>query len=156
MSLILAETFRFENPEYTVGENCGVLRVNIIRSGLAGEGTTLRISTSDTGATFPQDFSPSDAIVTFRGEQEVESVTFDIVGDSAVEGSETFSLTLSKLSGSGTIEQPGNVAVVTIQDQIGTFSFESDQMDTTESIGTLRIPISRSIDSCATATTIRE
>ena len=38
----LAETFRFEHTEYTIGESCKEIRVNVIRSGLSGTGTTLR------------------------------------------------------------------------------------------------------------------
>ncbi len=50
----------------------------------------------------------------------MEFVTFDIMTDVEEEGPEAFTLTLSKLSGSGTIDNIGHTAIVTIQDQTGT------------------------------------
>ena len=71
------------------------------------------------GATYPNDFEPREVLVQFLGNQRQQVFTIDINRDNANEGAETFTLSLSKVSGTGKINEGADVATVTIQDQEG-------------------------------------
>ena len=73
----------------------------------------------DNGAVYPADYTTRESIVNFLPNQQQQLVRINVNRDSVDEGSEVFTLTLSKLSGPGELESDGNVATVTIQDQSG-------------------------------------
>ncbi|XP_072027309.1 uncharacterized protein [Amphiura filiformis] len=148
-----AEGFGFENSEYTVGESCGELDVTIVRTGATGGlGTVLRVSASNgvgsNGATYPDDYATQEVTVQFLGNQVQQVVTFDINSDNSNEGAETFTIRLTKVSGSGDVNPGADVATVTIQDQTVTYSVQDAVITRDESSGTQPIVFVRSGDVC--------
>ncbi|XP_072051987.1 FRAS1-related extracellular matrix protein 2-like [Amphiura filiformis] len=136
--------FQFEEAAYTIGETCGKLEVTVIRTGSG------KITASDgignNAAIYPDDYTTQEAFITFLENQQSQVVTFNINADGNNEGAETFTLTLSKVSGFGDVSQA--VATVTIQDQNVIYSVEDPDITRIESSGSQPVYFIRTGDFC--------
>ena len=109
-------------PQVSIGDatitegNSGTALVTvwITLASAATEVTTVQWATGPGSALSPGDFTAASGTVTFAVGESSKSVTVAVVGDTLVEGDETFSVTLSNASGATVIND--GLGVVTIVD----------------------------------------
>lgn len=73
-------------------------------------------ATSDNSAIQPVDYLPASGTITINQGDTIATISVDIVGDTVVEGSETFFLTLSNVVGNATLNPTATIGVGTISD----------------------------------------
>ena len=81
-------------------------------------GITASDGTGNSAAIYPDDYTTQEALVTFHGDEQQKAAVFNINNDGEIEGAETFTLSMSKVSGFGEVLYP-SVVTVTIQEQNG-------------------------------------
>ncbi|MEP4077662.1 Calx-beta domain-containing protein [Haloferula sp.] len=90
----------FSQSSYEVDEASGNLAVVLSRDNNANGAVSVTLSTSDGTADSPADFTATSVPVSWAdGDDSPKTVNIPIVADSTIEGSETFTLTLSGISG---------------------------------------------------------
>ena len=113
-----------------VNESDRTVTFTLVRSGEAAatSSSTVGFTTADGTATAGLDYIAASGSVTFAAGQTVQTVTLSLLGDYAVEGSESFSLLLTPLANANVIDDS---AVATIIDDDRP-SQESDNLTGTE------------------------
>ena len=104
--------FRFEQAAYPVGEGDGVVTLRVIRN--FGGFATVNYNTGDGSANAGADYNATAGQLVFQSGETFKTIPVTILEDFVVEGSHTFSVSLSAPS-SGGLASPA-VAVVTILD----------------------------------------
>ncbi len=90
----------FSQTSYDVDEAGGSLAVVLKRENNAAGAVSVTLSTSDGTATAPADFAAVNTVVNWAdGDAAPKTVNIPIVADAVAEGSESFTLTLSGISG---------------------------------------------------------
>ncbi|HEX8250183.1 MAG TPA: Calx-beta domain-containing protein, partial [Pyrinomonadaceae bacterium] len=148
----LAGVFSLSAATYTVGEAGSTVAVTINRTGGTDGEVSVNYGFTDGTATGGNscaagiDYNNTGSTVTFAGGQSSQTVNVTICNDTAIEGSETFTVTLSGATGGATIGSPSS-AVITITDddvaQPGTLAFSSATYTVGESAGTATITVNR-------------
>jgi len=124
----VASTVQLTASNYSVNENASFLMVTATRSGSTGGPASVNYATSDSAgltnctvangnASERCDYGSSVGTLRFAGGETSQSVIIPIVNDALVEGSETFSITLSGPVGA-TLGAP-SAATITIVDNDG-------------------------------------
>jgi plastocyanin len=107
---------RFENAAYTVAENAGAVALRVRRVGGDDGAVSVQLATANGSATAGQDYAATAQNVSWGdGDDAIRTVNVPIVNDAAVEGTETFTATLSNPTGGASLGAPAT-ATVTIQD----------------------------------------
>jgi hypothetical protein len=88
--------------------------ITLTRSSTSGAGTVTWTATEGT-ATEPEDYTPFDGVATFADGTSTATIDFTLVGDDTVEGSHTFTITLSNPVNM-TINASAQSGTVTIND----------------------------------------
>ncbi|RMH77258.1 MAG: hypothetical protein D6680_05770 [Cyanobacteria bacterium J007] len=137
----IASILDFSAP-VSVDEGAGVATVRVTRTGDTSESVSATVRPSNGTAIAPRDFSSSPLTVTFAPGQTEGTVEIPIVDDLAVEGNESFSLSLA-LDNSQTILGDRDTAEVTILDNDAAIAFASAQYVANESTGNAAITLVR-------------
>jgi hypothetical protein len=129
VSLSGAGSVGFLPPNYTVAEGNGTVTLTVGRhagsSGTVSVGYATQSGTADAGS----DFTATNGTLTWAdGELGNKTVTIPIVQDSAVEGTEFFTVTLSNPTGGASIPASGATATIRILDD------EADNFPTTNAL----------------------
>jgi CSLREA domain-containing protein len=106
---------QFSATTYSVSENNGPAVITINRSGGSLGTTTVDIATSNGTATAGSDYTAVSQTVTFNDGEVVKTVNIPITDDLFNEPDETVNLTLSNVTGTGSLGAP-STAVLTIVD----------------------------------------
>jgi len=106
---------QFSASSYSVGEGDGAAVITVTRSGNTTNAATVRFATSNGNAMAGSDYGISTGTLNFGPGETSKLVRIPITNDSLVENSETFLVTLSGVTGGGTISGQ-NPTVVTIVD----------------------------------------
>jgi hypothetical protein len=134
---------QFSATTYSVNENGGSLTVTVTRTG-GTEPATVNYTTSNGTATAGADYTTTSGTLSFTAGQTSATFNVPILDDNAVEGNETFSVTLSAPSPGATIGAQ-NPAVVTIVDvENGVVQFASPTYTVAEDGGSITITVTRS------------
>ena len=130
----------FRPAVYTVDENSGnvELTVEVIGDVLA-ETVTLTYTTTDAGATSPDDYTGGAFSLTLPALARSVAFTIPIVDDSDVEGDEMFTVALSSTL-AGVSFNP-TVATVTIIDNDVVIGFRPDAYEVDENSGTVELTV---------------
>ena len=112
--------FSFNTATYGVNENAGTATITVLRTGGIAGTTTVSYATSNGSATSGAscstgvDYLPASGTFTWtHGDSSVRTFTVTICNDASMEGDETINLTLSNVTGTGSLgTQP--TAVLTI------------------------------------------
>jgi hypothetical protein len=113
-----AAVLNFSAAQYTVAENAGTATITVIRSGLVSVPVTVNFATANGTATAGSDYTAASGTLSFAANELQKTFNVPITDDSAVESSETVSLTLSNATGTAILGSPSS-ATLTIQDNDG-------------------------------------
>lgn len=104
------------SASYTVAENAGTLLLTVTRTGGSDGAVTVRLATADGSATAPADYAAVATTVAFAaGDAAPKTVIVTIVDDTAIEPTETFTVSLTGPTGGAALGNP-STATVSIQD----------------------------------------
>ncbi len=109
----------FSAAQYTVAENAGNATITVIRSGVVSVPVTVNFATANGTATAGSDYTAASGTLSFAANELQKTFNVPITDDSAVESSETVSLTLSNPTGTAVLGSPSS-ATLTIQDNDST------------------------------------
>jgi hypothetical protein len=106
---------QFNSSTYSVGEGAGSVTVTVTRTGGSDGTVSVNYSTGDGTATSSNDYTATSGTLNFADGEISKTIPISIVDDAAVEGDETFNVTLSNATGGATLGSP-ITATVTIND----------------------------------------
>ena len=107
-------TVELSAEAYTGAEGTSVT-ITVTRTGDSSGAATIRLQSADGTATAGEDYPATDTTLTFGASETSQTVMIPLAADAVLEGSETFTVTLSDLTGGGFAGAPA-AATVTIQD----------------------------------------
>jgi uncharacterized delta-60 repeat protein len=110
-------TLRLLTPTAAVAENAGSITLYVSRFSGLTEAVSVNYSVAGITATAGSDFTTASGTLSWAaGEGGFKSITIPVLQDSTVEGSETFSVTLSSPTGGATLPPSAAQTIVTIRD----------------------------------------
>ena len=110
--------------DVVVNEGDGTVTLNVSSSGVSTVPFTIDYSTLDNDAQRDLDFYFADGQLTFTGiENEVVSITLDIINDTEVEDNETFEFSISNPSIGNVAFSNSNASVTILDDDIASNTF---------------------------------
>lgn len=123
-------------------ENGSTVTLTLTRSGGTNSTATVDFLTADATATAGDDYTSSNATVSFGAGIRTRTVTIPLLNDSDVEGDETFTVTLTNIVGAdfGTHTN----STVTIRDNDSLFEFSTNAVSVNESAGSVTLTVARS------------
>uniref|UniRef100_A0A6Q2ZP99 Calx-beta domain-containing protein n=1 Tax=Esox lucius TaxID=8010 RepID=A0A6Q2ZP99_ESOLU len=149
----------FEPTNYQCFENCGSLKLTVARHG-GDPGASVKVDyrTEDGTANAGSDYEFAEGTLLFKPGETLKEITVGVIDDDIFEEDEYFYVHLSnpRVAGYDPLETnsnsapkavlgEGHTATVTIydDDHAGIFSFESDAMRVSESIGLMEVRVQR-------------
>jgi hypothetical protein len=138
----VAGTVQLGAAAYTVAEGAGNVTVTVTRTGGAASGVTVDYATANGSATAGADYGTRSGTLTFNAGVTSLPIVIPIVQDSAVEGSETFTVTLTN-AGGGAALGATTVTTVTITDDEPTLRFSAATYTVAETAGLATITVTR-------------
>ena len=113
----VARTVSLAAANYSVGESDGKVTVGLSVSGAHDDTITATVTFTDSGATRNEDYGGSSATaqVSFAPDETAATLDIAVTDDSLIEGSETFTVAVTAVSGPHTVGSPSQ-ATVTITD----------------------------------------
>ena len=107
----------------TVGENNTSFTATVTMSGTSANTTTVDWVTADNTASSGSDYTESSGIVTWNpGEYGEKTVSLSLTDDSSVEGSESFYINLSNVTGDASISDSQGEIIITDNDGLPSLS----------------------------------
>jgi YD repeat-containing protein len=136
-------TLQFSASTYTVAENGGSLTITVTRANGSSGPATVNYATSNGTAESGSDYTTTSGTLTWtNGDASNRTFSVPILDDANVEGSQTFSVTLSGATGA-TVGSP-NPATVTITDfEPGSVQLSSGTYSVAETGGSLVVTVNR-------------
>jgi hypothetical protein len=107
----------FSAATYTAGENGGSVTITVNRTGGTAGEARVTYSTSNGTATAGSDYTAASNTLIFADGATTQSFAISISDDSAFEGDETFTVTLSNASGSGALGSPASATVTITENE---------------------------------------
>lgn len=142
------EAFSLSSPIYLVGEAGPTLTISVLRIGGSNGVATVRYSTvgsaqsTNYSASAGSDFTGiTNALLSFASGEVLKTFTIAIAEDTAVEGDETFGITLSNPS--GTVQLLTSSAVATILDNDTGFTLSANSYSVDEGATNLIVTVYR-------------
>lgn len=111
-------TFQFEQSVYSVTEDLTSTAVTVLRTGNNNNAASVDFATSDGTATQRQDFTIARGTLNFAPGEVSKTINILINEDSKVEGTESFSISLSSPSTGAVLGTPGTASVQIIDDGV--------------------------------------
>jgi hypothetical protein len=144
-------TLRFTaaSASVNVGEGAGTLLLTVERVSGTDGAVSVNYATANDTAVAGSDYTARSGTLDFAAGQATATVQLPIVEDTAVEGNEAFTLTLSNPTGGATLGTPLTATVTIVDDdaapppQPGTLRFTSSAVSVGEAAGTLSVTVER-------------
>jgi len=140
-------SLRFENASDSVGENDGSKSVRVTRINGRNGAVGISYSTSDGSATSGSDYTSKSGTLNWSdGDTSTKTISIPITNDSAYEGNETFTVTLSNPIGGATLGSPSSTTVTIIDDEVplyGSLQFENASDSVGENDGSKSVRVTR-------------
>jgi hypothetical protein len=142
-----AGSLQFTAAAVSAQESVGSQTILVSRTGGSSGAVSVQYQTANGTATAPSDFATTSGTLTWAaGDTAQKTIAIPIVNDSAVEGAETFSVTLSNPTGGATIGAP-TTATITINDddvaRPGTLALDPASYSISEGGGAVNITVTR-------------
>src|SRR4029077_15427035 len=123
-----AGILQFSSGSYSVNENEGTATITVTRTGGSDVPVSVNYATSNGTATAGSDYAATSGILTFGVGETSKTFTVPIINDSAVENTETLTLTLSNPPGGATLGSPASATLTINSDDTnglpGTATFQ--------------------------------
>ncbi|HLL75181.1 MAG TPA: NF038122 family metalloprotease, partial [Pyrinomonadaceae bacterium] len=100
---------------YTVGEGGGAVAVTVTRTVNPSTAVGVSYSTSSGTAVAGSDYTEASGVISFAADEVTKTVTVPILDDDAVEGDETFTVTLSDPTGVATLGPPVSATITIVE-----------------------------------------
>ena len=145
----------FTTNAVSVAETITNITLTVKRTGGTNSTVTVDFVTADVSATDGADYDTSSIAtntLTFNPGQLTKTISVPLANDSSVEGDETFTLSLTNLSGTSVVFGSYSNATVTIKDNDSVFNVLTNAASVAENVGTAVITIRRTGGTVATAT----
>ncbi|MDH5544704.1 MAG: S8 family serine peptidase [Gammaproteobacteria bacterium] len=137
----------FANSSYSVNENGATATIIVSRTGGSDGAISVDFSTADSTAIAGSDYTSTNSTLSWAdGDSANKTISVAITNDSAIEGSEDISLSLSNVTGGATISG-GSATLSIIDDDIpvfGTLSFAASSYSVNEDGIAVTIEVTRS------------
>ena len=132
---------------YTVNENPGTVTVTVNRVNGSDGSVTVNYATANGSATAGSDYTATSGTLTFAAGETSKTFAIPIINDTAVEGNETVTISLSSPTGGATLGSPANATLTIISDDVatqpGALQFGSATYAANENGGTVTITVTR-------------
>lgn len=115
---VLTNTVQLNTSSVSVKEG-GAVVLTVTRTGYTGGASTVAYSTSNGTALAGSDYTAASRTLSFAADETSKTITLSTLKDTALEANETFSVTLSSPSGSGTSLGSPATATIFITDASG-------------------------------------
>lgn len=116
IAAVPTQRLQFSSALYSVNENSGVATITVQRNGGSSGSLTVNYATSDGTAQAGSDYSSTTGTLSFANGETSKTFTVPLLDDAAIEGVETFNLTLSN-PGNGAVIGPRSAATIAIMDE---------------------------------------
>lgn len=145
-------TVQFGSASYSIGESAGNIGIPVTRSGSTAGTSTVNFATTNGTATSGSDYTSASGTLTFAPGETSKTITVPILGDTAVETNETFTLTLSNPGGGATLGTPSTTTVTILDDDApATVQFSASAVSVNDNVGTVTVTVTRSGGTAAAA-----
>jgi len=141
-------TLQFGASTYS-GPEGGPITVNVTRTGGSDGSVSVNYQTQNISATAGSDYSARSGTLTWNdGDASSKPVTIPLLDDDALEGSETFRVTLSNATGGAAIGSRSQATLTIVDNEsAGVLSFTSATATVGEANGSITIAVRRTGDS---------
>jgi len=148
-----AGTLRFTSANYNVVEDVGsgIVTLTVERVGGTTGAASVEYATSAGTASAGSDYVTKTGTLNFSTGQSSRTIEVEIVDNSTVEPTETFTVTLSNPAGAVLGSPSAATVTITDDDGVGTFSFSAADYSAPENSGTATITVLRQGTSSGTA-----
>lgn len=142
-------TLQFGAAAYTVGEGSGTVTLTVSRAGGSAGAVSVSFATSNGSAAAGSDYTAATGTLTWAaGDTAPKTITVTVLNDTAVEGNETFSVTLSAPTGGAAVGTPASATVtITDNDQppppVGSLQFSAATASVGEAAGSATVTVTR-------------
>lgn len=140
-------TLQFGSPTFSATENSGTATIRLTRTGGSDGPVSVAINVTGGTATNATDYTIPASGVIFSSGQTETTFTFNLVNDTAMEGSETILLSLANATGGATLGTQTTATLTIIDDdsptQPGTLQFSAPTFTVAENAGTATIRVTR-------------
>jgi uncharacterized delta-60 repeat protein len=127
----------------TVVESVGSVSFTVARTGFTNNAVTVPFSTVAGLAVAGSDYTLTTNVLLFDTNVISTNIVIPIVNDTAVEGTETFSLQLYPAGGEASLAGSNTVATITVTDDDSTLEFSASTASVTESAGSITLTVLR-------------
>lgn len=111
-------TVRFGTGSSAVAENAGSVAVTIVRENGSDSAATVGYTTADGTAVAGADYTATSGTVTFAPGETVKTVTVPVIDDATADGTKTFALALTSVTGGARISTPAITAVSILDNEV--------------------------------------
>ncbi len=144
-------TVQFAQSSYSVNENWGVVVIDVTLNQPSFEVVTVDITTNNGTAIAGSDYVAIGGTLTFAPAQTTQTLTLNIIDDSANELAETFMVALSKPV-SATLGLPNSVAVTIIDNDLPQVRFKSGLYAVSENAGSVAVEVELNMPAASVVT----
>lgn len=127
----------------TVVESVGSVSFTVARTGFTNSSVSVPFSTVAGSALAGADYTLTTNLLNFGTNVVSQGIFIPIVNDTAVEGTETFSLQLYPAGGEASLAGSNTVATITLTDDDSTLEFSASTASVTESAGSITLTVLR-------------
>ncbi len=117
--------------------------LTVKRTGGTNSTVTVDFLTIDATATAGADYTATNATLTFAPGDVTKTINIPLSNDTAVEGDETFSLSITNISGTAAILGSYTNATVTIRDNDSVFAVLTNAVSVAENVGAATVTVRR-------------
>jgi hypothetical protein len=111
LTVISPGNLQFTSPNYSVSESAPFANINVTRTGGSSGTVSVNYSTTDGTASNGVDYAATSGTLTFSNGVTLKSISVPLYDDNLAEGDETFTISLSNVTGGASLGALSNATV---------------------------------------------
>merc|ERR1711988_611535 len=140
---ITEATLGFEEKAYSVLENCGSVKIKVVRSGPMDQPVTVQFDTSDGTATGGEDYIHTAGTLQFKADEPEQTIEIEIIDDNEWQPDQHFFVRLFNPSEGLQIGVATAQVIILNDDNPGKISFKSKTVHAVDTETLVKIPLER-------------
>merc|ERR1711988_1962897 len=140
---ITEATLGFEEKSYSVLENCGSVKIKVVRSGPMDQPVTVQFDTSDGTATGGEDYIHTAGALQFKADEPEQTIEIEIIDDNEWQPDQHFFVRLFNPSEGLQIGVATAQVIILNDDNPGKISFKSKTVHAVDTETLVKIPLDR-------------